>query len=210
MHLGETLEPIRSEIEADDEVRETVLPLARAAVRLCSESIKMSHRGKFTDASNLLDKAHKTIVDAKQKMMKSEFVSRSRILDTAYQELTEAANLLSLLRDETITTPDSFQIPSRQYLTGLADTIGELRRASLEILRKDNIQQAETLLKYMETILDELTSFDYPNALIPELRRKCDVGRALVERTRGDVTTAVRQGKLIDELRGFEGRVKEE
>jgi len=59
----------------------------------------------------------------------------------------------------------------------------------------------------MEDILEGLQSFDYPNALVPDLRRKCDVGRALVERTRGDLTRAVGQSKLVKELADFEQRI---
>ena len=125
---------------------------------------------------------------------------RSRTLDVAYQELTEALNLLSLLEHGTFTTPDEYGIPARAYLTGLADTIGELRRASLDLLRYDEVARAEILLGFMEEILEELQTFDYPNALVPDLRRKCDVGRGLIERTRGDLTRAVGQSKLMKKL----------
>jgi translin len=60
----------------------------------------------------------------------------------------------------------------------------------------------------MDEILEGLQTFDYPNALVPDLRRKCDVGRSLVERTRGDLTRAVGQSRLIKEISDFEKRVK--
>ena len=106
--------------------------------------------------------------------------------------------------------PDEYHIPSRPYLNGLADVIGELRRAALDLLRRDNVLKAEHLLDIMEDILEGLQSFDYPNALVPDLRRKCDVGRSLVEKTRGDLTRAVGQNRLVKQLTEFEKRVRGE
>ncbi|MHA1481241.1 MAG: translin family protein, partial [Candidatus Thorarchaeota archaeon] len=149
-------------------------------------------------------------IEAAKEMEKSAFMSKSRVLDTAYQELTEAVNVLSLLEKGMLTPPEEYSIPSRQYLTGLADTIGELRRAILDALRTDKITQAEKFLVFMEDIHEELHAFDFPNALIPDLRRKCDVARGIIERTRGDLTTAVRQSKLISQLSNFEESMKRE
>jgi translin len=92
------------------------------------------------------------------------------------------------------------------YLTGLADVVGELRRAVLDVLRSENVEHAETYLHHMESIFESLVALDYPNALVPDLRRKCDVARSLVEKTRGDVTTAIQSSRLIRELRSFEKR----
>jgi translin len=204
MKLSEILQPLREEIEKDDGVREKVLPLARAAVRKCSESIKESHRGNYEEAARLLAEAKETVEEAANLRKESKFLSSSRSLDTAYQELAEAANLLSLLKDGVYSPPKKHGIPSRPFLTGLADTVGELRRAVLDSLRNDDVERATVLSGFMEEILDELGTFDFPNALVPELRRKCDVARSIIERTRGDLTTAIQQAKLIKELKTFE------
>lgn len=209
MKLSDILKPLRNEIDEDDLVREKILPLGRKAVRRCSESIKMTHRGKFDEAKELASEAHQIIVEASQGMSESDFMLKAKSLDVAYQELAEAVNLLSLLEHGRFTTPDAYEIPARPYLNGLADTVGELRRAALDLLRHDDVEKAETLLGFMEEILEELQTFDYPNALIPDLRRKCDVGRSLVERTRGDLTRAFGQSKLMKKLDSVEERLKD-
>ena len=200
MKLSDILTPLRTEIDDDDSIREKTLPLGRKAVRKCSEAIKMTHRGKFDEAKSLVAEARQIITDASQEMSDSDFMMKSKGLDIAHQELAEAVNLLSLLEHGKFTPPSDYNIPTRAYLNGLADTVGELRRAALDLLRHDDIESAETLLGHMEEILEELQAFDYPNALIPDLRRKCDVGRSLVERTRGDLTRAVGQSKLMRKL----------
>ncbi|MHA2150308.1 MAG: hypothetical protein ACXAAN_16845 [Candidatus Thorarchaeota archaeon] len=197
MKLSDILTPLRNEIDDDDAVREKTLPLGRKAVRKCSESIKMTHRGKFDEAKTLVSEARQIIIEASEGIVDSYFMIRSKGLDVAYQELAEAVNLLSLLEHGTFTPPEEYGIPSRAYLNGLADTVGELRRASLDLLRHDDVDKAETLLGF------------YPNALIPDLRRKCDVGRSLVERTRGDLTRAVGQSKLMKRLDNVGERLKD-
>ena len=208
MKLSEILKPMRAEIETDDGVREKVLPLSRSAARRCSEAIKEAHRGNFDSAEKLLSEARETTEQAMTELKGSEFVSRSRSMDVAFQELAEAANLLSLLRNGAFTPPEKFGIPTRPYLTGLADTVGELRRAVLDALREEKVDSAVNLLGFMEEILDDLHTFDFPNALVPELRRKCDVARSIIERTRGDITSAIQQNRLVEELRGFEERLR--
>lgn len=210
MDFEETLVSIREEIEADDAVREKTLPLARSAVRKCSQSIKESHRGNFSAAKVNLDDAYALIIDAKRELESSEYMSKSRALDTAYQEFVEAAYVILLLEKGVLTMQEDYDIPSRQHLTGLADTIGELRRAVLDALRRDDLDKAEGFLFFMEKVQEELQAFDFPNALIPDLRRKCDVARSIIERTRGDVTTAVRQSKLICELKNLEDSIGKE
>lgn len=209
MKLSEILGTLREEIDHDDKVRESTLPMARNAVRKCSEAIKLVHRGQFDGARSLISEANTIIEQTKSEISKSEFISRSKTLDVAYQELAEASNLLSLVEKGEFTPPGEFSIPTQAYLTGLADTVGELRRASLDLLRKDSLERAEMFLAFMEEILEELQTFDYPNALIPDLRRKCDVARGIIERTRGDLTRAVGQSRLMEKLDGLEDKFKD-
>ncbi len=203
------METIRREIETDDKVREKILPLVRQAVRLSSDAVKETHRGNYDAAWDLVRKAQQIVSDAEEQLAESAFLQRSRIVDVAYQELVEAANILSILKDGRYTRPDELGVPSRPYLTGLADTVGELRRAVLDSIRRGELDSAERLLQYMEEILDELNTFDFPSALVPDLRRKCDVARSLVERSRGELTLALYQDRLINELRLFEKRIEE-
>ena len=48
----------------------------------------------------------------------------------------------------------------------------------------------------MDDVYDALVVIDYPDALTGGLRRTLDALRAVLERTRGDVTTTVLQTRL--------------
>lgn len=200
MDLEKLFNQFREEIDSDDLIRERILPISREAVRKCSESIKHTHRKEFAKAETLLDDAYSLITEGENELTKSEFLLKSRIFDIAYQELTEAAYLLSIIQSGHLKINEKYNIPSRPYMTGLADTIGELRRSILDSIRAERIESAENLLSIMEEILESLVTFDYPNALIPDLRRKCDVARSIVEKTRGDVTTAIQTARLVKKL----------
>ncbi|MBD3405821.1 MAG: hypothetical protein GF411_06790 [Candidatus Lokiarchaeota archaeon] len=209
MSLTKIINSIREEIESDDIIREKALPLTRDAIRKCSQSIKSTHRGEFEKAKQFLSEANSLIVKAQKQISQSAFLSKTRILNTAYQELSEAANFLSLITKGEFILPEDYDIPGRPYMTGLADTVGELRRAVLDNLRKNKLENSESYLEQMEEILSELHTLDFPNALIPELRRKCDIARGIIERTRGDITSTVTQERLISKLERFERKLQD-
>jgi translin len=77
------------------------------------------------------------------------------------------------------------------YLHGLAEAASELRRAVLDRLRTDQADGAHRLLTIMEGAYDLLVTIDDPDALTGGLRRATDSLRAVLERTRGDITNAV-------------------
>jgi translin len=47
-------------------------------------------------------------------------------------------------------------------------------------------------------------SFDYPDAIMHGLRKKTDVARSLIERTRGDLTNALQVKELETSMKQFE------
>ena len=59
----------------------------------------------------------------------------------------------------------------------------------------------------MDDIYSVLVTFDYPDAMTGGLRRTTDAVRGILERTRGDLTIAVRQRDLERKLDEFESRL---
>jgi translin len=57
----------------------------------------------------------------------------------------------------------------------------------------------------MEDVYDMLVTIDYPDAITGGLRRTVDALRAVLERSRGDVTTATLQARLRQALDGAMG-----
>ena len=94
----------------------------------------------------------------------------------------------------------SLEIHPVAYLHGLGEAVGELRRRMLDRLRDGDLVAAEQCLVEMDQIVDLLAELDYPDGMTAGLRRTTDVSRALVERSRADLTTTVVQERLRAEL----------
>jgi len=88
------------------------------------------------------------------------------------------------------------------YLKGLGEAVGEQRRRMLDYLRAGRVEDAEATFVSMDTVLDLLTSLDYPDGMTSGLRRTTDVARSLIERSRSDLTTAIVQERLRNDLGG--------
>jgi len=66
------------------------------------------------------------------------------------------------------------------------------------------VSHCEECLTAMDDIYSVLVTFDYPDAMTGGLRRTTDAVRGILERTRGDLTLAVRQRDLERKLGDFE------
>ena len=95
-------------------------------------------------------------------------------------------------------------VPAAAYLNGLAEAANELRRFVLDLVRRGRCAEAEPYLSMMDDIYSHLVTMDFPDALTGGLRRSTDVLRGVLERTRGDLTVAVRQEELEAALQAFE------
>ena len=60
----------------------------------------------------------------------------------------------------------------------------------------------------MDEIYSELVALEDAYSLTPELRRKCDIARHLIEVTIGDIATESGRSSLERSIRQFEKRVK--
>jgi translin len=58
------------------------------------------------------------------------------------------------------------------------------------------MERATRVLQVMDDIYDELITFDFPDAITGGLRRTTDALRAVLERTRGDLTITTAQCRL--------------
>lgn len=195
------MEEIALSLKAKDEKREEIISQSREIIRKSGSAILLIHRCEFEAAEESLKAAWEALERALQTCKDFNEFYYTGPLPRAFQEYTEAMILLALVRNKEAPKPAELGIPPEPYLTGLADAAGELRRYALDSIRKDNINEAWRALELMEEAYALLKVLDYPRAVVPNLKRKVDVMRRLVEETRGDVTLAY-QGLLI--RRGIE------
>jgi translin len=199
-NLEEIANRIESRLEEKDQVREIAIKSSRAINRLSGSIVHAIHKGEDVKPMmhEAVDEAHRL----RSLLEDYPDIWESGLVEGALQELAEAAILLALVKDDTLPDPDEMGITGNAYLLGMADAVGELRRFCLEKLREGKVDEATKYLDMMEEIFLVIMRFDYPDALIP-IRRKQDVARSLLEKTRGDVAVALNTASLqrkMDEL----------
>lgn len=201
MSWEESVAEMRADLEAKHGVRESVLKSCRVIVQKCSKSIKNIHRQEHEAAKELLQEAREMIATARMAASTHPDILQAGYIQDAEKEMVEGHLTLCMVMG--IDFPDRHElgVSTQTYLNGAGEAASELRRYLLDRLRQGEVAEAERILGTMETVYHDLTTFDFPDSLTGGLRRTCDALRAVVERTRSDVTMTVVQKQLIDELR---------
>jgi translin len=176
--------------------REVMLAASRKAIQACAASIRATHRGEYVAAETLAHEAREHVAEADSAIEKHADVRTNGPLMDAKKELAEAWLTLALVRDETLPTPDDLRVDIAPYCNGLAEAASELRRQPLDRLRAGDNARAEQLMSAMDEVYSMLVTIDYPDGVTGGLRRTTDQLRAVLERTRGDLTTAMVAARL--------------
>jgi len=209
--LEEISAKIRENFEAKDSVREDGLKISREIVRECRKATFALHGQDFEKANNSIEAAGKALEKLEILFKGYADIYYAGYVEHAQQEYSEVSVLRSLLKEEgeskNLPSPDELRVEYAAYLNGLGDVVGELRRHVLDLIRRDSFEKAEVFLGIMENIHAILMDFDYPDAITKGLRRKTDVSRALIEKTRGDVVNAISQKKLESAMLNLESRL---
>jgi len=206
--LETVLKEIRKELKEKEEIRETAQKEMRKATSLSKQTILLIHQKKLKEAKKLIKKAEEIISKLNNLSTTHPSIIYSGLFNAALQEYAEANIFLKLVEKAKFVTPKEINVPSVDYVLGLADVIGEYRRLALDALREGNTEKGEKCLQIMDDIYIELMAMDEAYMLVPGLRRKCDVARKIIEATRGDITLEVRRSALEKYLKRLEKHSK--
>ncbi len=182
-----------------DEVREEVLKLSREITRDCAMLIRKIH--KADDGREFEEELNKIAEKIKNLNSLATFPEFVNYLSTPQQEFVEALSLYEIkFNDKIPRYKDVEFVRKENYILGLADVVGELRREVLEAMKDDNLENVERFFRFMEDIYEFLMNFDYYH-VVDNLRRKQDICRGILERTHGDIVNFIQNLKLREELK---------
>lgn len=196
MRIDGIINDIDATLKQKDGKREKVIVLSREVIRRSGSAVLAIHKKDREGVKESMEAAGAALEAAIKVCKEQQEFYYTGPMPQAFQEYAEAACVRAMVAGKPLPTPSSLGIPVEPYVTGLADAVGEMRRYALDSLRKDDLGEAERALDMMEDIYTALKGLDFPRAVVPNLKRKVDVMRRLLEETRGDVTLA-RQGQLI-------------
>jgi translin len=204
--LKNVLREVKKELREKEKVRENAQKDMRKATSLSKQAILLIHQKRLKEAKKLIEKAKEIISKLDDASGTHPSIIYSGLFDAALQEYSEANIFLKLIEESRFVTPKEINVPSVDYVLGLADVIGECRRFVLDSLREGDTKKGGECLQIMDAIYIELMAMDEAYMLVPGLRRKCDVARKIIEITRGDVTQEVRRSMLEKHLKRLERR----
>lgn len=195
-NLMKIAEDIRAELNAKNAVRDKALVTSREAIRFCANSIRGVHRGEFDEAAELLKQARNRVHETADELKGYPDIYHAGYVQDAQKEYVEAEVVRAIMLDLPLPSHQELGVEEAPYLNGLAEAVSECRRDVLDLMRHGEIARAEQVMKVMDDVYGVLMTFDYPDAITGGLRRTMDATRAVLERTRGDLTVTMRQCEL--------------
>ena len=201
-------ETASAQLAAKNTAREAGLSRCRDAIRNSANSIRAVHRGDFDTAKTLADKAGQLLAEAKQALRDHPDIMHAGFVHDSEKEYAEARITHAFIAGMAkLPSQADLDVGLAAYLNGLAEAVGELRRYLLDSLRAGEVERCEDCLAVMDEVYSILVTFDYPDAMTGGLRRTTDNVRGILERTRGDLSLAVRQRDLEKRLAEFETKL---
>jgi translin len=192
---------IRREFDQKTVLRDAALKQARELTRHASLAIRAIHREDHDEAQSEIDMARE-LAQALTITLRSEHPDLffAGYTQDAIKEYCEACLTVAMIKAEPLPTPQELDAEPPAYLNGLTETLGELRRRCLDLLRPGYSAEVERLLVMMDDVFAQLLTMDYPDAITDGLRRRTDLARGIIERTRADITVSFRQNELESKL----------
>jgi len=158
------------------------------------------HSGKTERAAANLEDSKKLINEIDEYTESHPEISFYEAVTAAREEYSEARILYHLNSGKGYPDPETLGVSIQDYILGLADVPGELRRQTLDLLRSGDLVAAEKNLVIMEEIYLNLVSVEETSLFLKGLRRKLDVTRNVNERTRAEITTEASREQLRAKL----------
>ena len=193
---------VRRELDDKYAAREVGYGNSRQVIRLSANAIRSLHRDQPEAAAALMDEAEGLLRQAEAILVAHPDIRYAGFVGDASKEYAEARLTAAVFADRPLPLPADLGVEAAPYLNGLGETVGEMRRRMLDKMRAGDLAEGERLLEGMDAICELLADLDYPDAMTGGLRRTTDVARALIERSRADLTNTVVQERLRRQLAG--------
>ncbi len=194
------IEEVRKVLEEKDGVRESIIKLGRDVIRESGYVITSIHSNRLEDALSHL----KTMKDIFNKIwdLSSKFpeLRYSGLMNNIASEYVEAIAFYSLITEGKIPSLEDLGVNGVHYIQGLLDVVGELKRFILDRLREEDFKIPLEFFRVAELIYELTKSLDFPEPILPGIRRKVDVARSVVESLRTLLTDIKSRRELIQVL----------
>jgi translin len=200
LQVATLAQDILQRLDSTNLARDRALNEGRQIIRLSANTVRAVHRRELDEASRLLAHAHAMLQELTSILTDRPEIRWMGYVQDAMKEFAEASITLAIVSESPLPEPGELLVDDAPYLNGLAESASELRRSTLDALRAGNFDEAERFLAIMDEVYAFLMTVDYPDGITGGLRRTTDSLRAVLERTRGDLTITSAQNRLLSSL----------
>lgn len=199
----ESLEPIAKELDAKLLRREEVIKESRTVISLSSRSIVNIHTGKIEDSAKDLAQIKSLL----KELRKTAAEDLAHYLIPPETEYVEAVILKSVAAGKALPSHSALGVSGAAYLLGMLDAVGELKRMVYDSIRRGDTERASDLFNLMEQLYVQLSPYAVFDHVVPGVRRKLDVARAVLEGARAAVTEDVRRVEFMKSMNSLAGKL---
>ncbi len=187
MQLHELMSEAEQALAAEEEAANLAFNLSRKIIRKTKAAIHGIHAGQRDP--ELIDSISSDLAGLVEAVAGYPKLVYGTDVESAMMEFAETVIYDYALRGEEIPSYRVLEITPAAWVLGLADSIGELRRDMLDRLMNGDLPEATRIFSKMEELCDVLMTLDIKDSVVP-VRRKQDIARGIMDRSRTDITTA--------------------
>jgi translin len=200
LKVQSSLDELQEQLKSIEERREKLITGTRKIVILCGKSIVAMHRNEIEDGRKKIEEA-RLLLNEFRPYAKTDL---QRYMADAEQEFVEASMLKSICEGTTLPLREDLNVSGPSYITGILDSIGEIKRLIYDRMRTSQTPDVMILFDLMQELYNAVYPFGVYDNLIPGLRRKLDISKMITEDIRAAVTEHSRRESMINALTSLE------
>jgi translin len=192
-------------LKSIEERREKLITGTRKVILLCGKSIVDLHRNEIKEGEKKIEEA-RLLLNEFRPYAKTDL---QRYMTDAEQEFVEASMLKSICKGSPLPLREDLNVSGPSYITGILDTIGEIKRLVYDRMRTSETTDVIRLFSLMQELYNAIYVLGVYDNLIPGLRRKLDISKMITEDVRAAVTEDSRRMLMINALAILEKKMKD-
>ncbi|MDQ6864396.1 MAG: RNA-binding protein [Thermoproteota archaeon] len=204
-NLQASLDDLHEQLKSIEERREKLITGTRKVVLLCGKSIVDLHRNEIREGEKKIEEA-RLLLNEFRPYAKTDL---QRYMVDAEQEFVEASMLKSICEGSPLPLREELNVSGPSYITGILDTIGEIKRLIYDRMRTSQTTDVIRLFGLMQELYNAIYVLGVYDNLIPGLRRKLDISKMITEDVRAAVTEDSRRQLMINALAILEKKLKD-
>ena len=174
-------------LASEEETYELAMQRSRAIIRKTKTAIHGLHNGR-RDAE-LIDSISSDLAGLEMALEAHPRILFGPHVEDAMMEFAETVIYDYALLGQPLPSYTDLDVTPSAWVSGLGDAVGELRRDMVTALMEGRRDDAVRIFKTMEELSDALMTLDVKDSVAP-VRRKQDVCRGLMEKSRSELATA--------------------